>query len=226
MKNIILKKQKIYWICPLIEESEKLKYTCVINRFNFLKDYFGDKVEMLHGKMKTSEKQLIFERFKNGGCNILVSTTVIEVGVDVPNATVVIIENAEKFGLAQLHQLRGRVGRSDLQSYCILLYDSKLSDIAAKRINILRENADGFKVAEQDLLLRGGGEILGTKQSGQKVYRTFDINDPLNQNHVYYLLEQASTFATQIINSGNINNYQLLLKIFKKDNLELLKFSF
>ena len=226
MKNIMSKGQKIYWICPLIEENEKLKYTCVINRFNFLKQYFGDEVEMLHGKMKAPEKQEIFERFKSGNCKILVSTTVIEVGVDVPEATVIFIENAEKFGLAQLHQLRGRVGRSDLQSYCIMLYDSKLSEVASKRINIIKEHNDGFKIAEQDLFLRGGGEVFGTRQSGQKVYRTFDVDDPANQSSLLNLLEQASALASRIISSGKMEDYRLLLKIFNKENISTNKLSF
>ena len=226
IKNIISKNQRIYWICPLIEENEKLEYTCVINRFNFLKQYFGNEVGMLHGKMKTNEKQEIFKRFNNGNCKILVSTTVIEVGVDVPEACVIIIENAEKFGLAQLHQLRGRVGRSDLQSYCILLFDAKLSEIASKRLEIIQENSDGFKIAEQDLLLRGGGEIFGTRQSGQKVYRTFDVSEPSNQTYILNLLEQTSSLATKIVDSDQIENYKLLLKIFDKENVEETKKSF
>ena len=226
MRNIINKGQKIYWICPLIEENEKLKYTCVINRFEFLKKYFENDVEMLHGKMKPNEKQAIFEKFNNGECKILVSTTVIEVGVDVPDASVIFIENAEKFGLAQLHQLRGRVGRSDLQSYCILLFDTKISEIARKRINIIRENNDGFKIAEHDLTLRGGGEILGTKQSGQKIYKTFDINDPNNQTCLFDLMKQASDLATKIIETETAKNYELLLKIFREENFEIIKLSF
>lgn len=226
IENIINKGEKVYWICPIIEENEKLKYTCVINRFNFLKEHFGDKVEMLHGKMKANEKQDAFEKFQTGSCKILVSTTVIEVGVDVPEATVIFIENAEKFGLAQLHQLRGRVGRSDRQSYCILLYDPKLTEVAAKRINIIKENTDGFRIAEQDLRLRGGGEIFGVKQSGQKLYRTFDINDPENQDDIENLLEQASSLATKIAEEGKYDKYNLLLQIFKKDDAATNKLSF
>lgn len=226
IKNIINKGEKVYWICPIIEENEKLKYTCVINRFNFLKEHFGDKVEMLHGKMKSNEKQDVFEKFQTGSCKILVSTTVIEVGVDVPEATVICIENAEKFGLAQLHQLRGRVGRSDRQSYCILLYDPKLTEVAAKRIKIIKENTDGFKISEQDLRIRGGGEIFGVKQSGQKLYRTFDINDPENQDDIENLLEQASSLAAKIAEEGRYDKYNLLLQIFKKDDAATNKLSF
>ena len=224
--NILSQGQKVYWICPVVEENERSKYTCVINRFEFLKKYFSDDVEMLHGKMKSAEKQRVFERFCHGGCKILVATTVVEVGIDVPEASVIFIENAEKFGLAQLHQLRGRVGRSDLQSYCILLFDTNISDIAKKRINVIRETNDGFKIAEEDLRLRGSGEILGTKQSGEKTYRTFEINDPRNQPHLLDLLTQTSKLATKIVDAGQLKDYELLLKIFQKDNIGDLKMSF
>ncbi|MDR1609682.1 MAG: ATP-dependent DNA helicase RecG [Holosporales bacterium] len=226
VKNIIAKGQKVYWVCPLIEESEKLTYTCVTNRFNALKEIFGDEVAMLHGRQKIIEKQSIFERFKTGNCNILVSTTVIEVGVDVPTASVIIIENAEKFGLAQLHQLRGRVGRNTLQSCCILLYDFRLSEIARKRLNTLRESNDGFYIAEQDLLLRGGGEILGTKQSGQKSYRTFDMCDPANNELLPSLLQRASALATHIVEHDMVKKYDMLLKIFATEDHARLKASF
>jgi len=139
---------------------------------------------------------------------------------------VIFIENAERFGLSQLHQLRGRVGRSDLQSYCIMLYDSKLSEVASKRINIIKEHNDGFKIAEQDLFLRGGGEVFGTRQSGQKVYRTFDVDDPANQSSLLNLLEQASALASRIISSGKMEDYRLLLKIFNKENISTNKLSF
>jgi ATP-dependent DNA helicase RecG len=226
VKRIIENGQKAYWVCPLIEESEKLQYACVINRFDYLKNYFGDGVAMLHGKMKSAEKQDVFERFKTGDCHILVSTTVVEVGVDVSNASAIIIENAEKFGLAQLHQLRGRVGRSDVQSYCILLYDHGLTEIAKKRLNIMRESADGFFIAEQDLLLRGGGEVLGTKQSGRKTYKTFDMNEPNNQPYLLTLLKQASELATKIVDSDDIKKYETLLKIFSIDSVKDFKQSF
>ncbi|MDR2458999.1 MAG: ATP-dependent DNA helicase RecG [Holosporales bacterium] len=226
VKGIIAKGQKVYWVCPLIEESEKLTYTCVTNRFMALKEIFGDEVAMLHGRQKVVEKQNIFESFKTGGCNILVSTTVIEVGIDVPTASVIIIENAEKFGLAQLHQLRGRVGRSTLQSYCILLYDCRLSEVARKRLNTLCESNDGFYIAEQDLLLRGGGEILGTKQSCQKSYRTFDMHDPANNKLLLPLLQQVSARATNVIEHELIGKYDTLLKIFATEDHVHLKASF
>ncbi len=226
INNIIQNNQKIYWICPLVEESEKLKYTCVINRYEYLKKYFPENVLMLHGKMKQKEKQEVFEKFENGECKILVSTTVIEVGVDVPEATTIIIENAEKFGLAQLHQLRGRVGRNDLQSFCVLLFEDKISHIAKERIQTIRNSNDGFEIAEKDLLLRGGGEILGTKQSGEKAYRTFDMKDPVIQSDIYNFLKQASDLATDIIKKEQIYNFKTLLKIFKPENFENIKLSF
>lgn len=227
IKRILAKNQKVYWICPLIEESEKVDYSCVINRLKNLQKTFGQDVEMLHGKMKNEEKKKIFERFNSGDFKILVSTTVIEVGIDVPDATVIIIENAEKFGLAQLHQLRGRVGRSDLQSFCILLFDEKkLSKIATERLQIMRETNNGFLIAEKDLLLRGGGEILGTKQSGQKKYRTFDFFDRDNQTFLYQILKEASALASKIVNSNDLLRYQTLLKIFNKNNTSTLKKSF
>ena len=226
IRNITSKGEKVYWVCPLIEESSKTDYTCVINRFEHLKKSFGDEVLMLHGKMKPLEKQEIFKKFEDGNCNILVSTTVIEVGVDVPNASVIIIENSEKFGLAQLHQLRGRVGRSDIQSYCILLFDQKCSDIARKRISILKETNDGFLISEEDLKLRGGGEILGTKQSGQKKYKIFDVEDPRNQKEIYKILTSASKLASKIIASEDISKYETLLEIFAPQNFENIKKSF
>lgn len=226
IKSIIQNDQRVYWICPLVEESEKLKYTCVINRYEYLKKYFSEDVLMLHGKMKSKEKQEVFEKFGKGICKILVSTTVIEVGVDVPEATTIIIENAEKFGLAQLHQLRGRVGRSDLQSFCILLFEDRISHIAKERILTIRNNNDGFDIAEKDLLLRGGGEIIGTKQSGEKTYKTFNMNDPIIQSDVYELLKQASNLATEIVNNNQVCNFKTLLKIFKPENFENIKLSF
>lgn len=226
INNIIQNDQRVYWICPLVEESEKLKYTCVVNRFEYLKKYFPENVLMLHGKMKSKEKQEIFSKFQTGECKILVSTTVIEVGVDVPEATTIIIENAEKFGLAQLHQLRGRVGRSDLQSYCILLFEDKISKIATERLKIIRNSNDGFEIAEKDLQLRGGGEIIGVRQSGEKVYKTFDIKDPAIQSELYQLLKQASALATYVIDHNQISNFKTLIKIFKPNDFENIKLSF
>ncbi|WP_273722751.1 ATP-dependent DNA helicase RecG [Bartonella sp. AU18XJBT] len=160
------KGEKLYWICPLVEESTALDLTSIENRFAFLHERFGAHVGMIHGKMSTTEKEAAMASFKCGNTRILVATTVIEVGVDIPDASIIIIEHAEHFGLSQLHQLRGRVGRGDKKSSCILLYKDPLTKTAATRLNIIRNTEDGFEIAEEDWRLRGEGELLGTKQSG------------------------------------------------------------
>lgn len=164
-----------YWVCPLVEESDVLDATAAEERHTVLKARFGDKVGLVHGQMKGAEKDAVMEAFANGETSILVATTVIEVGVDVPNATIMVIEHAERFGLAQLHQLRGRVGRGTNKSACILLYKPPLGETARARLNALRETEDGFVIAEEDLKLRGGGEVLGTRQSGLPEFRIADL---------------------------------------------------
>lgn len=215
IRRILEKGEKVYWICPLIEDSEKLDYTCVIERYTFLKQYFSNNVEMLHGKMTATEKQQVFNKFNSNDVNILVSTTVIEVGIDVPNATVIIIENAERFGLAQLHQLRGRVGRSSLQSYCILLYDKHCSNIARQRIKIMCQTSNGFAISEYDLKFRGGGEINGIKQSGMKKYRTFDYNNTEDQQIINEYIIEANKLAKSIVKMNSVALYNDCLRIFK-----------
>ena len=157
---------RVYWVCPLVEESEVVDLAAAEDRFATLVSRFGDKVAMVHGQMKAAERDKAMAAFASGEAQLLVATTVIEVGVDVPAATVMVIEHAERFGLAQLHQLRGRVGRGEEASSCLLLYGSPLSQNARARLAIMRETEDGFRIAEEDLRLRGGGEILGTRQSG------------------------------------------------------------
>ena len=160
-----------YWVCPLVEESDMLDATAAEERHATLQKRFGDKVGLVHGQMRGAEKDAVMQAFAESEILILVATTVIEVGVDVPNATIMVIEHAERFGLAQLHQLRGRVGRGSDRSACILLYKPPLTDTAHARLNALRETEDGFRIAEEDLKLRGGGEVLGTRQSGLPEFR-------------------------------------------------------
>ncbi|CAN0539199.1 unnamed protein product [Laminaria digitata] len=160
-----------FWVCPLVEESENLDVVAAEDRFAELKKVFGDQVAMVHGQQKTALKQAEMERFVRGEARILVATTVIEVGVDVPAATIMIIEHAERFGLSQLHQLRGRVGRGSERSACLLLYKEPLSETAQARLETLKKTDDGFEIAEKDLELRGQGDLLGTRQSGMPGYR-------------------------------------------------------
>ncbi len=162
----------VYWICPLVEESEAIDHlTDATKRFESLRERFGDKVGLVHGQMKGAEKDRAMAQFAAGEVSVLVATTVVEVGVDVPAATIMVIENAERFGLAQLHQLRGRIGRGSESSTCLLLYREPLGEMSAARLRVIRETADGFRIAEEDLKLRGEGDVLGTRQSGLPGYR-------------------------------------------------------
>jgi ATP-dependent DNA helicase RecG len=161
----------VYWICPLVEESEAIDLTDAEARFQSLKARFGDKVGLVHGKMRGTEKDHVMAQFATGEVGLLVATTVVEVGVDVPAATIMVIENAERFGLAQLHQLRGRIGRGSEASTCLLLYREPLNDMSRARLKVIRETTDGFRIAEEDLKLRGEGDVLGVRQSGLPGYR-------------------------------------------------------
>lgn len=161
----------VYWICPLVEESETINLTDAEQRFDSLKARFGDRVGLVHGKMRGADKDRVMAQFAAREISLLVATTVVEVGVDVPAATIMVIENAERFGLAQLHQLRGRIGRGSEASTCVLLYREPLNDMSTARLKVIRETTDGFRIAEEDLKLRGEGDVLGVRQSGLPGYR-------------------------------------------------------
>ncbi len=224
IKRAMDRGEKIYWICPLIEESddeskreqqEERSLKTATKRFEELSKIFGqEKVGLIHGKMKNNEKDRVMKEFKEGDLQILVATTVIEVGVDVPDATVMVIENAENFGLSQLHQLRGRVGRSDKKSYCILLYGKRFGKIARQRLSIMRESNDGFYIAEEDLKLRGSGEMLGVRQSGMAELRIASLESDID------LLRMASLRAKEILEQDSTltketsAKYRALLQLF------------
>ena len=173
--------ERVYWVCPLVAESEVSDLAAAEERYAALQQHFGDHVDLVHGKLNGAEKDAAMARFAAGETRLLVATTVIEVGVDVPEATVMVIEHAERFGLAQIHQLRGRVGRGRERSTCILLYRAPLGQTAKARIEILRETEDGFRIAEEDLRLRGEGDVLGTRQSGMPGFRVarIEVHGPL-----------------------------------------------
>tara|TARA_B100001059_G_C17822071_1_gene578943 strand:- start:691 stop:2736 length:2046 start_codon:yes stop_codon:yes gene_type:complete len=206
----INKKNQIFWVCPLIEESSYLDYSSVKKKYDLINKKFPNNVGLIHGALDKNEKEEVLKKFVNKELSILVSTTVIEVGIDFPNAVLIVIENANKFGLAQLHQLRGRVGRGDKQGTCILLFKNGISKNAIKRIKILKKSNDGFFIAEEDLKLRGFGDIIGFQQSGIKNFR---FADPVIHEDLFKLAEK---FVND--NQDNINKeeYNFLLKLFDK----------
>ena len=166
---------RAYWVCPLVEESEAIDLTAAEARFQELRARFGDEVRLVHGQMPADDRDTAMADFASGRARILVATTVIEVGVDVPEATIMVIERAESFGLAQLHQLRGRVGRGSGASSCLLMYHEPLSEGGRRRLSILRETEDGFRISEEDLAMRGAGDVIGTAQSGLPRFRIADL---------------------------------------------------
>jgi ATP-dependent DNA helicase RecG len=167
--------RQAYWVCPLVEESDQTDLTAAEERFRLLQAAFGEKVGLVHGRLPPAEKDAAMAAFVGGRTKLLVATTVIEVGVNVPDASIMVIERAESFGLAQLHQLRGRVGRGSAQSNCILLYEAPLGETAKRRLTLLRESEDGFRIAEEDLAIRGAGDVIGTAQSGLPRFRIADL---------------------------------------------------
>lgn len=192
LKTKIDEGQRIYWVCPLVEESEVMDLAAAEERYISLEKQFSDRVGLVHGQMKSDAKDAVMEKFSKGQIDILVATTVIEVGVDVPEATIMVIEHAERFGLSQLHQLRGRVGRGSEQSHCFLLF-GKLSETAKERLQIMRQTEDGFLIAEKDLELRGTGDVLGTKQSGLPKFSLANLDEHKK------LLEMAKDDAQLLI---------------------------
>jgi ATP-dependent DNA helicase RecG len=176
LRKAVAEGRQAYWVCPLVEESEVSELTAAEERFKRLRAALGDDVVgLVHGRMEPKEKDAAMARFVAGDTSVLVATTVIEVGVNVPNASIMVIERAESFGLAQLHQLRGRVGRGSAQSTCLLMYQPPLSETGRRRLEILRETEDGFRISEEDLAMRGAGDVIGTAQSGLPRFRIADI---------------------------------------------------
>jgi ATP-dependent DNA helicase RecG len=209
--------QQIYWVCPLVESSMKVDLAAAEERAAHLRQTFGDAVAVIHGRTKGTEKDAIMREFAEGRLGIMVATTVIEVGVNVPSATIMVVEHAESFGLAQLHQLRGRVGRGAAQSSCILLYATSLSETARSRLDILRQTEDGFRIAEEDLRLRGGGEILGTKQSGDPGFRLARL--PGDEDLLEAAREQTKYLLTRDpdLTSPQGEAARLCLYVFERD---------
>tara|TARA_Y100000816_G_scaffold98919_1_gene68914 strand:- start:8943 stop:10988 length:2046 start_codon:yes stop_codon:yes gene_type:complete len=210
IKKQINNNSQVFWVCPLIEESKFLDYSSAKKKFELINKKFPNKVGLIHGALDKNQKDKILSNFLIKKISILVSTTVIEVGIDFPSANLIIIENSNKFGLAQLHQLRGRVGRGQMKSTCILLFKEGLSKNAVKRIKILKESDDGFFIAEQDLKLRGFGDLIGYQQSGIK---NFKYADPVNHEELFKLAEEYILFSSDKIIEEKFN---FLMKLFDK----------
>ncbi len=211
VKKEISKGSQVFWVCPLIDDSSKIDHTSTKKRYESLKDIFKERLRILHGNIDINEKEKILNDFINKKFDILISTTVIEVGIDFPNANLIIIENANKFGLSQLHQLRGRVGRGNANANCILMFKSNLSQNAIKRINIFKRTNDGFFISEEDMKLRGYGDILGFKQSGLK---NFILADPLQNKDLFKLAE--TEINNLIHKDNNFEKYNTLMKLYDR----------
>ena len=204
LKEVLVDGNRAFWVCPAIEMSETIQITSVTERFEYLKNFFGEDIAIVHGKMKVQERSEIIDKFRNNQVKILIATTVIEVGIDVPDANVIIIENAERFGLSQLHQLRGRVGRGDKKSFCVLLYSAKLTCDAQKRLAVMKEASDGFYIAEKDLEIRGYGDYVGTRQTGLPMFR---VTDPFKDQALFSV---ASKIEIK-------KNKEMLYKIYRRE---------
>ncbi|MEM6409813.1 MAG: ATP-dependent DNA helicase RecG [Pseudomonadota bacterium] len=224
LRRAIEEGRQAYWVCPMVRDSEVADIAAAEARYASLKERFGDDIVMVHGQLRPEVKDAAMERFAGGEAKLLVATTVIEVGVDVPSATLMVIEQAERFGLAQLHQLRGRVGRGSEKSVCVLLRGNELSETGRKRLALMRETQDGFRIAEEDLELRGGGELLGTRQSGEAAFRIADLE------HVQKWLPAAHADARLLMErDGGLTSERgeaarILLYLFERDwGVQLLR---
>ena len=217
LKRKIDEGTRAYWVCPLIDESEKSDLAAAMARYEDLRSLFGDIVGLVHGRMKEAEKDAVMEKFKSGALKILVATTVIEVGVNVPEATLMIIERAERFGLSQLHQLRGRIKRGFQAGNCLLLYGYPLSETARERLNVMKNCEDGFLIAEKDLDLRGGGEILGTKQSGFEEFKLANLEFHKDLLYTAYKDAEMILSTDPNLKSPRGEALRILLYLFEKD---------
>jgi ATP-dependent DNA helicase RecG len=205
---------QVFWVCPLIDESKKIDHQSAVKKFKYLNNIFPNNVGLLHGKIDKIEKENILKKFLDKKFKILVSTTVIEVGIDFPNANAIIIENANKFGLSQLHQLRGRVGRGSKQATCILIFKTNLSLNARKRINILKNSNDGFIISEEDMKIRGFGDLLGFKQSG---FKSFKLADPVHNKDLFILGEKEIKRIEK--EEKNLSKYKPLIKLYDQADI-------
>ena len=213
IKKEILLNRQIFWVCPLIDESKKLNYSSAISKYKLIEKIFPGNVGLIHGNIKKNEKDNVLKKFLKKSIKILVSTTIIEVGINFPDASLIIIENSNKFGLSQLHQLRGRVGRGEVDSYCVLLYKNNLSDNAKKRLKVLKNNNNGFLIAEEDLKIRGHGDLLGYQQSGIKNFR---FADPIHHKDLFLYAEKKLKELT----NSDIEKYNDLIKL--QDRAEII----
>ena len=213
IKKEILLNRQIFWVCPLIDESKKLNYSSAISKYKLIEKIFPGNVGLIHGNIKKNEKDNILKKFLKKSIKILVSTTIIEVGINFPDASLIIIENSNKFGLSQLHQLRGRVGRGEVDSYCVLLYKNNLSDNAKKRLKVLKNNNNGFLIAEEDLKIRGHGDLLGYQQSGIKNFR---FADPIHHKDLFLYAEKKLKELT----NSDFKKYNDLIKL--QDRAEII----